>query len=124
MYLTKVLFAKTNTFTGCQSKLFYELNGYPKLTELNETLQYYADNGKALGALAKGYYPQGIEIHEKNPEKAFQATLELLHQHPSVVLFEAAFIWNGCYVRVDVLIHEKNSIGLRQIERHAASLPG
>jgi hypothetical protein len=122
LYLSKTLFSKVNSFTGCQRKLFYELNGYPKLTELNETLQYYADNGKALGALAKGYYPQGIEIHEKNPEKAFQATLELLHQHPSVVLFEAAFIWNGCYIRVDVLIKEENTIKLIEVKSKQVKL--
>jgi hypothetical protein len=116
LYLSKTLFSKVNSFTGCQRKLYYELNGYPKLAELNETLQFYADNGKALGALANGYYPQGIEIHEKNPEKAFQATLEMLNQHPSVVLFEAAFIDNGCYVRVDVLIKEQNSIKLIEVK--------
>lgn len=122
LYLSKTLFSKVNSFTGCQRKLFYELNDYPKVTELSESLQYYADNGRAIGALAKGYHPQGIEIHEKNPEKAFQATLELLHQHPSVVLFEAAFIWNGCYVRVDVLIKEKNTIKLIEVKSKQVKL--
>jgi hypothetical protein len=116
LYLSKTLFSKVNSFTGCQRKLFYELNGYPKLTEFNESLQFYADNGKAIGALAKGYYPQGIEIYEKDPEKAYQATLELLNKHPSVVLFEAAFIYNGCYVRVDVLIKEKNTLKLIEVK--------
>jgi hypothetical protein len=122
LYLSKTLFSKVNSFTGCQRKLFYELNGYPKLTERNETLQYYADNGKALGALAKGYYPQGIEIHEKNSEKAYQATLELLSKHLSVVLFEAAFIDNGCYVRVDVLIKEQNTIKLIEVKSKQVKL--
>ena len=122
LYLSKTLFSKVNSFTGCQRKLYYELNGYPKLTELNETMQFYADNGKALGALAKGYYPQGIEIHEKNPEKALQATLELLNQHPSVVLFEAAFIWNGCYIRVDVLIKKENTIKLIEVKSKQVKL--
>ncbi len=122
LYLSKSLFSKVNAFTGCQRKLFYEMNTYPKLDEPNQTLQYYADNGKALGALAKGYHPQGIEIHEKNPEKAFQTTFQLLNQHPSVVLFEAAFILNGCYVRVDLLIKEKNAIKLIEVKSKQVKL--
>ncbi len=122
LYLSKTLFSKVNSFTGCQRKLYYEMNAYSKIDELNQSLQYFADNGMALGALAKGYYPQGIEIHEKNPEKAFQATLELLNQHPSVVLFEAAFIDNGCYVRVDVLIKEKNTLKLIEVKSKQVKL--
>jgi hypothetical protein len=116
VYLTKTLFAKTNKFTGCQRKMYYEMNDYHRTAELNETLQFYADNGKAIGALAKGYYPQGIEITETNPEKAYQETLLLLNQNSSLVLFEAAFIWNECYVRVDVLIKEEDKIKLIEVK--------
>jgi len=115
-YLTKTLFSLANQTSGCHRKLYYQSQGYPKREETSEMVQFYLDNGKAVGALARGYFPAGHLIEEKNPEKAVAQTIEYLQNHEHVVLFEAAFIFQGCYVRTDIFVKQGQTIRLIEVK--------
>jgi hypothetical protein len=115
-YLTKSLFSLSNSLSGCHRKLHYELNQYPKQEEASEILQFYNDNGKAVGILARGYFPQGQLIEEKDPELAYQQTLNVLQEEDEVILFEPAFIYKECYIRADILIKKQHEIKLIEVK--------
>jgi hypothetical protein len=116
IYLTKTLFALANKTTGCHRKLYYQTQGYPKREETSEMVEFYLDNGKAVGALARGYFPSGRLIAEKDPILAVQKTKDYLTNHHQIVLFEAAFIFEGCYVRTDILVKQGQSIRLIEVK--------
>ena len=115
-YLTKTLFSLANQTSGCHRKLYYQSQGYPKRQETSEMVQFYLDNGKAVGALARGYFPSGHLIAEKDPIKAVEQTIQHLQNHEHIVLFEAAFIFQGCYVRTDILVKQGQQIRLIEVK--------
>lgn len=78
-------------------------------------LQQLAEGGFQVGELAKDYYPNGILIDERQHEKAAEQTLALL-TNENITLYEAAFLWNNCYVLVDILVKTGNSIELMEVK--------
>lgn len=59
--------------------------------------------GGQVGALAKLYFPGGVEIEELNHDQAVEATNLLLKGKNDVTIFEAAMRHEGPFVPVDVL---------------------
>ncbi len=72
--------------------------------------QHIFDTGHAIGDLAKELYPGGIEIpmNFADPAVTVSETLALLERQPAdcVPIFEASFLVDGRYCRVDVLVPE------------------
>lgn len=100
-YLTKTLFREA---IQCPTRPYYATNGYPDSRDANDFLAALADGGYQVGALAKAYYPDGIEVDTLDPVAAMTRTAELMKQR-DVVIFEAAFMAMGnCLVRTDILI--------------------
>jgi len=85
-YLTKSRFQMA---LDCPTKLYY----VDKVEYANQSLEdpfmdALAEGGFQVGALAKCYFPDGIEIKEREIEKAIQQTSELLSKD-HVIIFEA-----------------------------------
>lgn len=78
-----------------------------------------ADGGYQVGALAKLRYPEGIEIHGLEHQKALDDTSALLKANDQVVLFEPAIRFGNCFIRIDVLV--KNGQNFDVIEVKAKS---
>lgn len=109
----------------CPTKLFYASlpEIYNNQNDDDEFLQSLAEGGFQVGALAKLY--RGVE-HDLSDFKGYDAPLKeterLLKENTNVIIAEAAFKWNNCFVRVDIL--EKRGNTLHIIEVKAKSSEG
>jgi len=94
-YLTKTLF---NLAHECPTKLYYyHKEEYPSTKEDDEFLEALAEGGFQVGALAKCYYPEGIEVTTLDHQEAIQQTNELL-KRDSVTIFEAAICFEDFFI--------------------------
>lgn len=100
-YLTK---SRYQMALECPSKLFYagKPKEYADASIDNPFLMALARGGFQVGALAKCYYPDGVEVAETDHDKAIAETDRLL-QRDDVTIFEAAIRYENLFVRIDIL---------------------
>ena len=118
MMLTK---SKFKTGYDCPRKLWYADRPeiYFNANANNDFLEALAEGGFQVGELAKAYYPGGVDLAEfKDKQESLEKTADLL-QHDNVIIFEAAFCFNGLFIRADIV--EKKGNKLRLIEVKAKS---
>lgn len=119
-YLTKSLFKQA---LECPTKLFYakKSNGYFDKNADNDFLQALADGGHQVGELAKfKYHPNpvgaGITIETLDHAEAIVQTRARLSVDGRVVVAEAALVSDPYFVRVDILIQDKEAQTIELIE--------
>lgn len=106
----------------CRTKLYYRKNEYPTSLDENEYLQFLADGGFMVEAVAKAQYPDGFDLAaERNHERAFERTKELISAKKDAVVFEAAVIWEENLARVDILRREGNTLHLIEVKSSSLS---
>tara|TARA_R110002051_G_scaffold218896_1_gene282743 strand:- start:2243 stop:4240 length:1998 start_codon:yes stop_codon:yes gene_type:complete len=118
-YLTKSRFKLA---LDCPTKLYYTRNPfYEDSSETDSFLQGLAQGGFQVEELARMYFPEGVAIlgEDWNYDKLAQRTAELLEKE-NVTIFEAAFLFDGLFIRVDIL--EKKGRNIRLIEVKAKSI--
>lgn len=114
-YLTKSRFKLA---LDCPTKLYYTRNpAYEDSSETDSFLQGLAQGGFQVEELARMYFPEGVAIlgEDWNYEKLAQRTSELLEEE-NVTIFEAAFLFDGLFVRVDILEKKRNYIRLIEVK--------
>lgn len=113
-YLTKSRFKLA---VECPTKLFYvrKEEKYEDSMSSNEFLMMLAEGGFQVGRLAQLCYPEGIEITEKNNQKAIDATAPYLKQE-NVVLFEPAIQFGPYLIRIDILVKKGNQYQLIEVK--------
>jgi hypothetical protein len=113
-YLTKSLFKLS---TECPTKLYYadRRKDYNDKKLEDDFLQALARGGYQVGALAKCYYPESINVDETDPIKAIDITLELMEQK-DITITEGAFLFDGHYVRVDILVKRGRNVQLLEVK--------
>ena len=117
-YLTKSRFKLA---LECPTKLYYEgkaCNGkkeYANQKLEDSFLQALADGGYQVGELAKQYYPEGHCVETLDYAEALKQTNELLQQE-QVTIFEAALQFENLFVRVDILVKNKEHIELIEVK--------
>jgi hypothetical protein len=112
-YLTKSRF---KLGLDCPAKLFYTGKPqYPDTSKDDAFLEALAEGGYQVGALAKCYYPGGIEVPERGYEVPLQITKQLLTQE-NIVIFEAAFKYRNLFIRADIIEKKGNSINLLEVK--------
>jgi hypothetical protein len=113
-YLTK---SKYKMSTECPRKLYYldRPKEYENSSLDDPFLKALARGGFQVGELAKLYYPGGTNIETLSHEKATQETKELLRQE-NVIIYEAAFMFEKLFVRVDILKKRGNHIELIEVK--------
>ena len=112
-YLTKSRFKLA---LDCPAKLYYTGKPeYPDAKKDDAFLEALAEGGYQVGALAKCYYPDGIEIKERGYEMPLQKTIELL-TYENIVIFEAAFQYQNLFIRADIIEKKGNTINLLEVK--------
>ncbi len=112
-YLTKSRFILG---LDCPAKLYYTGKPhYPDTSEDDAFLEALAEGGYQVGALAKCYYPGGIEIEDREYNSSLQKTADLLDKE-NVVLFEGAFSHKNLFVRADIIEKKGNSVNLMEVK--------
>ena len=106
----------------CRTKLFYRKNSYPTNLDENEYLKFLADGGFMIETIAKAQYPAGVDlVEERDPQRAFSRTKELLNASPEAVVFEAAALTDKLYARIDVLRREGSTLHLIEVKSSSLS---
>ncbi len=112
-YLTKSRF---KLGLDCPAKLFYTgKSQYPDTSEDDAFLEALAEGGYQVGALAKCYYPDGIEISERGYDIPLLKTNELLASK-NAIIFEAAFRYKNLFIRADIIEKKGNNINLIEVK--------
>lgn len=101
----------------CPTKLYFtgKDTEYQNLNREDSFLEMLADGGFQVGALAKLMYPGGIEIHAKDHATAEKETKELL-KRDNVILFEPAIRHGDLFVRIDILVKQKDRFQLIEVK--------
>ncbi|MFG6685274.1 DUF2779 domain-containing protein [Mariniflexile sp. HNIBRBA6329] len=114
-YLTKSRFKLA---LDCPTKLFYtRKQEYENQSESDPFLEALAEGGFQVEELSRMYYPDGIAIigNDWNYDLLARKTADLLQQE-KVVIFEAAFLYEGLFIRVDILEKRDNNIKLIEVK--------
>ena len=95
-YLTKSLF---KIACECETKLYYAKKKEYANAKLDDAfLEALAEGGYQVGALAKCYYPEGVDLSDYTGyDKPLAKTTELL-TNDSVVIFEGAFKYQNLFI--------------------------
>jgi Domain of unknown function(DUF2779) len=118
-YLSKTDFKVAQT---CATKLYYKKLGYPSTRDNDEYLQFLADGGYMVEAIAKLLHPEGIEVgFEKGPEESAAETMRLLQAHDTITLFEATILSGQKLARVDILRKQGNDLDLIEVKAKLAN---
>ena len=113
--LTKSRF---KTALECPNKLFFTSNkNYANNKSDDPFMQALASGGFQVEELARLHYPDGIFINTENYEydKAFQLTKDAL-QLENVVIYEAAFQYDGLFIRTDIIVKKGKSVKLIEVK--------
>ncbi|WP_394758581.1 DUF2779 domain-containing protein [Flavobacterium sp.] len=102
----------------CSNKLFFtSKKEYANNKNEDPFLKALANGGFQVEELARLHYPNGIFINTENYEyeKAAQLTQEAL-QNDNVVIYEAAFQFDGLFIRTDIIVKNGNTIKLIEVK--------
>ena len=118
-YLTKSRFKLA---CECATKLYYTGKSAVYLDKSfdDEFLAALAEGGFQVGELAKGLYPDGHDIEDLDYATSLRKTAELLERE-NVVIFEPAFLHDGLFVRVDVLVKTGDRVQLIEVKAKSCS---
>lgn len=102
----------------CPNKLYYtRKKEYANKKQEDPFIQALAQGGFQVEELARMHYPNGvlIEGNDGDYELLWQQTQELLQQE-NVTIYEPAFLIDGLFIRVDVLVKKGNNIELIEVK--------
>lgn len=101
----------------CAKKLVYKKKYYKTRNDGNEFMEMLAEGGFVVGKLAQLLYPGGKEVSAREGIKfSVKETADLLSTHKNIVLFEAAFLVDDMFVRVDILEKKGNKLSLIEVK--------
>ena len=107
----------------CPNKLYYtRKKDYANKKQEDPFLQALAQGGFQVEELARLHYPKGIllEGNDWDYELLWCQTQDLLKQE-DVIIYEPAFLINGLFVRVDILVKKGNEIELIEVKSKSFS---
>lgn len=102
----------------CPNKLYYTgKKNYANKKNENPFLEALAKGGFQVEELARLYYPGGhlLEDEDWDYVKHWNQTKELLKKE-SVIIYEAAFLFDGLFIRTDILVKKGNIIELIEVK--------
>ena len=106
----------------CPNKLFFTSKRLEYANQKNDDpfMKALADGGFQVEELARLQYPHGvmIEVPYGNYQQAVDLTNKALEQE-NVLIYEAAFLWDGLFVRTDILEKKGNQISLIEVKAKA-----
>ncbi|OGS72637.1 MAG: hypothetical protein A3F91_06895 [Flavobacteria bacterium RIFCSPLOWO2_12_FULL_35_11] len=102
----------------CPNKLYYTKKKEYADTKVSDTfLEALAEGGFQVEELARMHYPNGvlIEGNDWDYQLLWEQTQELLKQE-NVIIYEAAFLIDGLFIRTDVLVKHGGNIELIEVK--------
>jgi len=89
----------------CHKRLYLEIYQPELATDPDDTTQAILDMGTEIGAVARQRFPGGVlvEADRQHAEEALDRTKALLADPRVPAIFEAAFMFENVFIRVDIL---------------------
>lgn len=110
---------KQALFCPASLHYYYDSDHYANQNNEDDFLQALADGGNQAGDLAKVYYGIGQgavnDIGVLDYDKALARTASLMAAD-EVNIAEAAFRWNNCFVRADIIEKKGNVVNLIEVK--------
>ena len=103
---------------SCPNKLYFSGDRTYKNKEENNTfVAALAEGGFQVEALSRLLYPGGHFINAPYGayQQSYQQTLELLKQD-EVIIYEAAFLYDGLFVMTDIVLKQGNHVRLIEVK--------
>ena len=120
---TRLTKSKFKIALECPTQLYYHQNPdlFDNQSDDNPFLEALAKGGFQVGELAKYLFvndPQteNITIDTLNSDQALRETQERLQNHYECVIAEAAFQFENCFVRVDILHKKGDTIKIYEVK--------
>lgn len=107
----------------CPNKLYYtSKKEYADRKVMDPFLEALAQGGFQVEELARMHYPDGILIegNDGEYELLWEKTQELLQQK-NVTIYEAAFLYEGLFIRTDILVKKGNKVELIEVKSKSFS---
>ena len=98
--LTKHIFLSSRE---CQRRGWY-LHHSSSTEPASEADRFRLEQGQLIGTQAQLRHPDGVLVDERIPSEAVARTSELLTDDRVESLFEAAFMWDDCTTRADLIV--------------------
>jgi Domain of unknown function(DUF2779) len=113
-YLTKSRYKQA---IDCPAKLYYTDKEKEYANQMDEDpfMEALAVGGFQIGALAKLYCPEGVEVFTRDYDESVAQTNELLKQK-NVTIFEAAIRFENYFIRVDILKKRGDHVDLIEVK--------
>jgi hypothetical protein len=102
----------------CPNKIMFTNNPiYANKKQEDSFLNALAEGGFQVEELARLHYPNGVFINAENYEceRAAELTLEYLNLD-NIIIYEAAFLVDGFFIRTDILVKKGNEIKLIEVK--------
>ena len=102
----------------CPNKLMFTNNPiYANKKQEDSFLNALAEGGFQVEELARLHYPNGVFINAENYEyeRAAELTREYLNLD-DIIIYEAAFMVDGFFIRTDILVKKGNEIKLIEVK--------
>ena len=102
----------------CPNKLYYTNNPvYANKKQEDSFLSALAEGGFQVEELARLHYPEGLFVNTETYEyeRAAALTRDYLNQE-NVIIYEAAFLVDGFFIRTDILVKQGNKIRLIEVK--------
>ncbi|MCF8342796.1 MAG: DUF2779 domain-containing protein [Chitinophagaceae bacterium] len=102
----------------CPNKLLFTNNPiYANKKQEDSFLNALAEGGFQVEELARLHYPNGVFINAENYEyeRAAELTREYLNLD-NIIIYEAAFLFDGFFIRTDILVKKGNEIKLIEVK--------
>ena len=102
----------------CPAKLYYadRPSEYANLDQENDFLKALADGGFQVGALAKLYNKDGMDLEGLRPDQAVLRTTEILKTKECSTIFEAGFQFEDFRVLVDIFKSDDKNATLVEVK--------
>ncbi len=103
---------------SCPNKLYFSGDkSYKNKEENNTFVAALAEGGFQVEALSRLLYPGGHFINAPYGayQQSYQQTLELLKQD-EVIIYEAAFLYDGLFVMSDIVLKQGNHVRLIEVK--------
>lgn len=118
--MKKLSKSKFRTGIDCPNKLYFLSKGnlyYNKKID-DPFLESLAQGGFQVEELARLHYPDGrfIEAHPGDYEASVAETHPLIESHENIAIYEAAFEYDGYYVRSDVVVKKGEHVKLIEVK--------
>ncbi|GAA4026460.1 hypothetical protein GCM10022386_07350 [Flavobacterium cheonhonense] len=102
----------------CPNKLYYTgKKEYPNKKQEDPFLLALAEGGFQIEEYARMHYPGGVLIEGNDGDyQSLWNQTQVLLQQENVIIYEAAFLHDGLFIRTDILVKEGNKVKLIEVK--------